>query len=101
MIEIASSVWLRWDERRAEGRSSIALLLSARTKQRGLADAVRDSVSDAIGARDPGDDLPPGFDEPRTGHCVANEVLGGVLLQIEEAPDDFEGLVRLIAAGLE
>src|SRR5207245_6155008 len=42
-----------------------------------------------------------GAEESSTGHWSLAPVPGGVAVRIDEEPDDFEGLVRRIADGLE
>jgi hypothetical protein len=58
-------------------------------------------VSDAVQARDPGESLPDGYDEPRSGVCKVMLGADGAILEVSEDPDDFRGLVALIAAGAE
>lgn len=43
----------------------------------------------------------PGEQEFRTGHCSLARVPEGVVLRIDEGPDDFEGLLRSIAHELD
>jgi hypothetical protein len=102
MVVIAESVWETWRDREANQRKpSIALLLTAdvppEAAQAALAEATGEVMQRRVAKAEAAE---PGEDEFRTGDCSFVRVPQGVLLRIDEGPDDFEELLQGIAEGL-
>jgi len=103
VVVITESVWETWREREAAFKKpAIALLLTADAPSETALSAVAEATSEvmqprlAIAAA-----AGPGEEEFRTGYCSVARVPQGVLLRVAEGPDDFEGLLRGIAQGLQ
>jgi hypothetical protein len=99
---IDEAVWQTWREREgAFKKPSIALLLVAATPPETtvavLAECLRDVMEPRIAKADA---AAPGEEEFRTGAYSYVRVPQGVVLRIDEGPDDFEELLRGIAEGL-
>ena len=99
---IAEIVWETWREREAAFKKpSIALLLNTETPSEIALKALSRAVSEVMRPRlAKAETAGPGEEEFRTGNCASVRVPQGVVLQIDEGPDDFEGLLRGIAEGL-
>ena len=102
MVRISDRVWERWETTaaRTDEPAIVLLFTSDRPRAQVLA-ALQQAARDAIRELDPGPDPAPGVDEFRTGHVSFAPVREGVAVRIDEEPDDFEGLLRRIATGLE
>jgi hypothetical protein len=102
VVVVEADVWARWSALEAQGQArEIALLLRSRTPKAKALQAVEEAASEAI-RRLWSDEAVAGQDRGwRTGRWRAMPVLGGVLLHIDEEPDDFRGLVGLIVEGLQ
>ena len=102
MPVIAESVWQTWRERDAiVKKTSIALLFTADAAPEAAVAAMREAIGDVMQLRfAKADAAVPGEDEFRTGNCSFARVPEGVLLRIDEGPEDFAGLLEGIAAGL-
>jgi hypothetical protein len=82
-------------------KPSIALLLTSDVAPETARDALAEAVHEVMRPRiAKADAAGPGEEEFRTGHCSLARAPEGVLLRIDEGPDDFEGLLRAIADGL-
>ncbi|MDQ3822283.1 MAG: hypothetical protein M3321_03480 [Actinomycetota bacterium] len=102
MVRISDRVWERWAETSAEfDEPAIVLLFASERPRAQVLAALQQAAGDAIRELDPGPDPGPGVDEFRTGYVSFAPVREGVAVRIDEEPDDFEGLVRRIASGLE
>jgi hypothetical protein len=101
-MQVAENVWRTWNEREAETRKpSIALLLTADVAPETARDALAEAVHEAMRPRiAKADAASPDEEEFRAGYCSFTRAPEGVLLRIDEGPDDFEGLLRGIADGL-
>jgi hypothetical protein len=102
MVVIAESVWETWREREAKYRKpSIALLLTTdappEAARTALAEATREVMQPRVAKSDAAG---PGEEEFRPGYCSLARVPQGVLLRIDEGPDDFQDLLQGIAKGL-
>jgi hypothetical protein len=99
---IAESVWETWREREAnERKPAIAILLTADASPEAALKALGEATGEVMGPRlAKAEAAGPGEDEFRTGYCSFARVPQGVLLRIDEGPDDFEDLLRGIAEGL-
>jgi hypothetical protein len=102
VVVIAENVWETWRERKAAFKKpSIALLLTADTPPEKALNALAEAVSEVMQPRlAKAEAAGPGEEEFRTGYCSFARVPQGVLLRIDEGPDDFDGLLRGIAEGL-
>ena len=103
MVVVAESVWQTWREREAnERKPAIALFLATdappETALKALAQAISEVMQPRIARADAAG---PGEEEFRTGYCSFARVPQGVLLRVDEGPDDFEGLLQGIAQGLQ
>jgi hypothetical protein len=78
----------------------IAMVFVSSAPKRGAMRALGEAAGDAIEAMDPGEDLPEGFDEPSVGAFEVSSSPEGAVLQIEEGPDDLEGLMARVCARL-
>lgn len=99
---IAEIVWETWREREgAFKKPSIALFLNTETPSETALKALSRAASEVMRPRlAKAETAGPGEEEFRTGNCASVRVPQGVVLQIDEGPDDFEGLLRGIAEGL-
>src|SRR5438132_9917534 len=102
MVRVADRVFERWRELDSQFKDpALALLLSSPLSPSDAAQALEQAADDAMRELMPQEDPGPGVDEPRIGLCRVIATSVGVVLQIEEGPDDFDGLLALIVAGLE
>ena len=96
---VAESVWETWRER--EANDAIALLLATDTPPETALKALAQAISEVMQPRIArADAAQPGEEEFRTGYCSFARVPQGVLLRVDEGPDDFVGLLQGIAQGL-
>jgi hypothetical protein len=101
-VRISDRIWERWRETAAEfDEPAIVLLFRSELPRKEALAALTEAGSDAIRELEARPEPRPGEDDFSTGHWSLAPVLEGVALRIDEEPDDFEGLVRRIAAGLE
>jgi hypothetical protein len=102
MVVIAETVWETWRQREAAFKKpAIALLLTADAPSETALSALAKATSEVMRPRiAKADAAGPGEAEFRTGYCSFARVPQGVLLRIDEGPDDFEGLLQGIAEGL-
>src|SRR6478735_2157140 len=103
MVAIAQRVWESWRERDAEERKpALSLLFSSSAAPQEALSALGDATREVMRLRVARTEAArPGELEFRAGHCSFASVPKGVALRIDEGPEDFEGLLRGIAAGLE
>ncbi len=103
MVVIAERVWDSWHRREAEERKpTIALLFSSATAPEAALGALAEAMHDVMRERVArAREARPGELGFQAGHCSFVSVPEGVALRIDEGPEDFEGLLRGIAAGLE
>ncbi len=99
---VADTVWETWRQREADVKKpAIALLLTADAPPETAFDALAEATSEVMQPRlAKADAAGEGEEEFRTGHCSFARAPQGVVLRIDEGPDDFEGLLRGIADGL-
>lgn len=103
MVAIAEHVWETWREREsAFKKPAIALLLTADASPETALQALAEATGEVMGPRlAKAEATGPGDEEFRTGYCSFTRVPQGVLLRVDEGPDDFEGLLQGIAQGLQ
>jgi hypothetical protein len=102
LVLVADTVWETWREREAEFKKpAIAVLLTADVPPETAFDALAAAIGDVMQPRlAKAEAAGPGEDEFIPGYCSYARVPQGVLLRIDEGPDDFEGLLQGIAEGL-
>jgi hypothetical protein len=102
VVVIAKSVRVTWREREAAFKKpSIALLLTADVRPETALNALAEATSEVMRPRRAkAEAAGPGEDEFRTGNCSFTRAPQGVVLRVDEGPDDFEGLLQGIAKGL-
>ena len=100
---VAESVWETWREREANQRKpAIALFLATDAPPKMALKALAQAISEVMEPRIArADSARPGEEEFRTGYCSFTRVPQGVLLRVDEGPDDFEGLLQGIVQGLQ
>jgi hypothetical protein len=101
-VLVADTVWETWREREAEFKKpAIAVLLTADVPPETAFDALAAAIGDVMQPRlAKAEAAGPGEDDFIPGYCSYARVPQGVLLRIDEGPDDFEGLLQGIADGL-
>jgi hypothetical protein len=97
-VLVADRVWARWRELDEVKKPSVTLVFSGDRLPEVVLGAVEEACGDALAAREEG---LPALAEWRVGMCRVALAPGGVLIEISQGPDDFEGLVGLIVGGLE
>jgi hypothetical protein len=102
MVAIADRVWESWRQREsAFKKPAIALFFAPATSPETALAALAEATDGVMRARVAAADAAgPGEEEFRTGYCSFARAPKGVLLRIDEGPDDFEGLLQRIAEGL-
>jgi hypothetical protein len=102
MVQVTGRVFERWRELDSQFKDpSLALLFSSPLSPSEAAQALEQAAEEATSELMPPENPGPGVDEARTGNCSVMASPVGVVLQIEEGPDDFDALLGLIVAGLE
>lgn len=103
MVAIADRVWVVWREREAADTTpTLDLLLSTAAAHEDALSAVEHATREVMLKRlAKTEAAQPGELEFRAGHCSFVSVPDGIALRIDEGPEDFEGLLRDIAACLE
>lgn len=98
MVTISDRVWQHWDRIAAmSAEPALVLLVRSGLAQREALEALTEAATAAVHALDAQADDP----EFRAGAWSLAPVPGGIVVRIDEEPDDFEALVRGIAAELE
>jgi hypothetical protein len=102
VVVVAETVWEIWREREAEFKKpSIALLLTADAPSEAALSALAEATSEVMERRlAMAEAAGPGETEFRVGYCSFARVPQGVVLRVDEGPDDFEGLLQGVAEGL-
>jgi hypothetical protein len=102
MIRISGRIWEYWREvqERFEAEA-VNLLFSSSVPQKQAFDALRQAATEAIRELESRTSHEPGFDEMSTGAFSFAPAPDGVLVRIDEYPEDLEGLLRGVAARLE
>jgi hypothetical protein len=102
VVHVADRVFERWHELDSQFKDpSLALLFSSTLSPSQAAQALEQAAEEAMRELMPPEDPGPGVDEARVGGCSVMASSVGVVLNIEEGPDDFDALLGLIVAGLE
>ena len=100
MIRISDRVWKHWEEVEPFDRPGVDLLFSSGLSQEEALAAVARAADETIKELEKRPPRPTG--EPfSTGSWSATPAPGGVALRIDEQPEDFEAVLRGIAARLE
>jgi hypothetical protein len=101
VVEVAERVWARWRELEEFRKPAIVLLFSSSMPPEAAVEAVRAAASDAISELESPAARTDPLADRRVGAWRAAIAPKGVLLEIGEGPDDFEGLMALIVTGLD
>ncbi len=102
MVNVADTVWRRWRGFEETRKASLTLLFCGGMPRHEMAAAIERACGEAVDRlEDAHADGDGDGEEFRAGAWRVALSPGGVALEISEGPDDFEGLVSLIAEALE
>jgi hypothetical protein len=102
MIGIPDRVWEAWRVVDAgEGEPALELVFGCSLDVALAAEVMRDAVSEAVAAFEAAHPEVEGVDDARPGYWRVVETPAGVVVRVDEEPDDFEWMLYRIAAGLQ
>jgi hypothetical protein len=103
LVRVAERVWKHWRELEEQfGDPSVELLFTSRLSTEEALAALQRAVGDVMRMRlAKADAAAPGEEEFHTGHVQLAPAPGGVVMLIDEEPDDFQALLRGIAEKLD